>query len=246
MRTCAAANLVFLAMACWSFAWPTTVDSQKITSDVLSKKVTAFDSTKTSMVDQLVELASALEVPIGIEGIYDPRQPPSPEIHLKGATALGVLQEIVRHHPEYGWEVSPDIVHVFARSIVNDPRNYLNIRLPQYRAKDIDLLGMSWMLRLQIKIFLYPERYRNGWGGGYGGYQPPSWKVPKSIELHDVTVRDILTSLVTITGNALWISCIDPTQMMENGKYFIQHLYDNMSLEPQKDFYWDLVPTSRR
>ena len=94
MKTAIAASLAVLAVVPWVFLWQVTVEHRPTPSEILSKEITAFDSTKTRMIDQLVELAIAIEIPMAIEGIYAPQQKPSPEIHLRGATARDVLQEI--------------------------------------------------------------------------------------------------------------------------------------------------------
>jgi hypothetical protein len=242
MKSAAAVACILLAIAHWSFTGPIVAGSRQSPSEILTEQVVTFDSTKTRMADQLMEVASALEIPMGIEEICNQPQATASEVHLKGITVGELLRNIVGQNPEYGLEITPTAVHVFAHSIANDPRNYLNIKLPHYQAKDLDLLGLSWILRLNIKMFLYPERYANGWGGGYGGYRAPGWDVPYSFDVYNASVRDILNSLVARTGNAIWISCIDPSRMMDNGKYFAQRSFVSQKPEPKKDFHWEFIP----
>jgi hypothetical protein len=59
---------------------------------------------------------------------------------------------------------------------------------------------MPWVLELEIKKVLYPERYANGWGGGYGGYLPAGL-FPVSLDVYDNSVRNILNVLVSRTIN---------------------------------------------
>ncbi len=227
-----------LAMAGLGLNSAATTNSHETPSYLLSKEVEEFQSTDADIVGQLVDLASALRIPMGIEGIWSSEEHAVPEIHLRHVTAREALDQLIRQNPEYGWEVTPGGVHVFAHQTVDDQRNCLNIRLPHFLEKDLDLGGMSWMLKLEIKMFLHPERYVNGWGGGYGGYQPPEWKAPISLDVYDTSVRQILNSLISLYGNSIWVSEIDTEEMMEEGRFYAKHSY---APSIAKEYYWDLL-----
>lgn len=249
MKSWAAVILLSMCVIQWSVLSPAAVSPRQTTEEALSSPLPLFESTKTQLVDQLADLASASQTPMGIETIYDPDQRTLPQVRLKGATARDILQDIMKHDPRYSWRVTQEVVHIFPDSIVSDPRNYLNIRIPNYRVVNEELRGASAMLRIYIKMFLHPERYVHGFGGGYGyGIpQPPGWDDRNiSLDLHGASVREILNTIIIINGNSLWASCIDAGKMMKGEMYYAQRQYSSEGVEPTKDFYWDLIPLRSR
>jgi hypothetical protein len=244
VRICLILSCLFPALVNGSFSSEDSISSRQGAADILSKRIEQFDSTKTRMADQLIELASALKIPMGIETSYVPEEKSSSEIHLKGVSGQDVLREILRQNPGYSWEITQNVVHVFNNSLVYDVKNYLNILLPQYRMQNEDLLGASEWLHSCIRMYLYQERIRSGEQGH--GPQPPGWDVWNlSLDLHDVTVREILNKLVLMNGNSLWISCIDQTKTIDRGTYFAQRRYLSAGPQPVKDFHWDLIPLEK-
>ncbi len=60
---------------------------------MLGQRVTVFDSTSTSTVDQLIEVARLFDLPMGIEGIEAKRENIAPPIHVQGTTVDNLIQD---------------------------------------------------------------------------------------------------------------------------------------------------------
>src|SRR5712691_6009666 len=114
--------------------------SSETIASLLSKEVNVFDSRKTRLPEQLVELARDYHLPMGIEAIYDPAARPSPPIHMEKATVGEVLSRIVQQNSGYSWQATEGVVHVFSESVVSDPKNFLNLRIPEFKAERESLL----------------------------------------------------------------------------------------------------------
>jgi hypothetical protein len=53
---------------------------------------------------------------------------------------------------------------------------------------------------------LYPDEYKYGHNGGYGGgYPDVFWKENITFAGRDLTIRDILSGIAEKSGDALWI-----------------------------------------
>ncbi len=212
---------------------------------LLSKEINVFDSKKTRLPEQLVELARGYHIPMGIEAIYDPDAKPSPPIHLEKATLEEVLSRIVQQNPGYSWQATEGVVHVFSESVVSDPKNFLNLRIPEFKAERESLLFASGLLKLKIEMYLHPERFTHGYGGGSGyGLDPTSgFDVPNiTLDSQYLSIREILNRLILLNGNALWVVNFIPGSMMQEEDFLAQTYYLFPAREAIRGFYWDLIP----
>ncbi len=212
---------------------------------LLLKEVKIFESKKTLMVEQIIELAARYQIPMGIEAIYDPGEKQSSPIRMENTTVQEVLREILRENLSYSLQVTDGVIHVFPRSIVSDPRNFLNLRIPQFNLKEKSLLDALVELKLAMNMLLHPEKHVHGYGGGGGaGLDPASGFDIRNITLEGkyLIVREILNQLILLNGNALWVVNFLPDQMMEAENFFAQTSYRFPGRKDIRGFYWEFVP----
>ena len=131
--------------------------------------VTDYVPKAITPLDQLVEVARRFKIPMGIEWVEradtatPDKTPPSGKRSVRE-----LIEEIVSVSPEHFVEVDDGLVHIYSATEAVHPFNFLNIRLKSYSVKDGDLFAAEDQLRWAIRFTLEPEKYLNGYGGGYG------------------------------------------------------------------------------
>jgi hypothetical protein len=69
-------------------------------------------------------------------------------------------------------------------------------------------------LRWAIRFTLEPEKYLNGYGGGYGHGAHDVFEIPKfTLSVSDVTIREVLNRIALAQGNALWVASINSADL---------------------------------
>jgi hypothetical protein len=172
--------------------------------------VTDYVPKAIAPVNQLVEVARRFKIPMGIEwvdrvGTVTPdKTPPSGKRSLRE-----LIEEIASVSPECRVEVDDGLVRIYSPNESVHPFNFLNIRLKSYVVKEGDLFAAEDQLRWAIRFTLEPEKYRNGYGGGYGHGANHIFQIPKfTLSGSDVTIREVLNRIALAQGNALWVATI--------------------------------------
>lgn len=137
--------------------------------------------TAAAPLDQLLEVAKRFKIPMAIEWLEGPnsemvekREP----VKVRNQTAAELITAIVRQRPDQHVVFEDRVVRVFAPAAFYDRRNFMNFRVGGFCVAQESLFGSECDLRLDIKMTLYPERYRNGYAGGCGGGWPHSFWDP--------------------------------------------------------------------
>jgi len=231
-------QLLFLCLLMFKSASAQGLDSK------LAQKAD-FIPTASSTKDQLIQLAQHYRIPMGVEWVV-----PSDEIRLSAPltaqpTVMEMVNSILEQVPNYKVEIKDGVANIASRSISEDPYNFLNLRIPEFKVEKENVYGAEFRLRLGIDMTLHPERYQYGWNGGYGhGPDPDSKFELKNITFsgENLTVRDILNRIVAMNGNALWVVELAPAHMMKGEPFFAQFASED---NDQTDFFWQIIPLSR-
>jgi hypothetical protein len=157
--------------------------------------------------DQLVEVAQRFKIPMAIEWVERPgTTTPDKASPARKRSVRELIEEIARVSPEQRVEVEGGLVRVYSPVAAVHPFNFLNIRLKSYDLKDGDLFAADDQLRWAIRFTLEPEKYRNGYGGGYGHGANAVFEIPKfTLSGSDLTIREVLNQIALTQGNALWV-----------------------------------------
>lgn len=172
--------------------------------------VTDYAPKAIAPVDQLIEIAQKFKIPMGIEWVEKgatatpDKTPPS-----RKRSVRELIEEIASVSPEHRVEVEDGLVHIYSLAESLHPFNFLNIRLKSYSVKEADLFAAEDQLRWAIRFTLEPEKYLNGYGGGYGHDANHIFQIPKfTLSGSDVTIREVLNRIALAQGNALWVTTI--------------------------------------
>jgi len=191
-------------------------------------------------VGQLIELAQASKVPMGIEWLDVLNEKPSPPQHMRRVTLRQILYSILRQYPGYTFELNNGVIEVFATRLARDEKNFLNIRIPQFHLDRVNLYQASYELGNAIRDVVQP---RPGYGGGFG--QPPNPRTGFdvsniSLVTHNLAVRGVLDRIAAVQGNAVWVVRLKQSQMMSNGRFYAQTV-SAMNKEAALDFQWEFI-----
>ena len=222
---------VILVICANSHVWGQTIEAKL-------EEAGEFHSQKTTLRGQLVDFARRYRIPMGLELVQGNGSPLKP-LHVKSDTALNVLRKILQQRPNYDFALSDGVVNVYSIRLVNDHKNFLNLRLPEYRIQDQNLFGATYYLRLTINQTLNPNK---NFGGGYGG-------VGLNNNLHvakitfsgeNLTVRQILNRLISIHDGALWVVNLKPSKTMSGHLFYAQAFPETGASSPE--FFWEFIP----
>ena len=172
--------------------------------------VTDYVPKATAPVDQLVEVARRYKIPMAIEWAERESGASSEKTSFsKKRTVRELIEHIASVSPEHCVVVDDGLLRVYSPTQAAHPFNFLNIRLKNYYVKHVDLFAAEDQLRWAIRFTLDPEKYLNGYNGGYGHGANHIFEIPKfTLSVKEVTIREVLNRIALAQGNALWVTMI--------------------------------------
>ena len=129
---------------------------------------TTFVPRALTPVEQLIEIAQNFKIPMAIEWLEVGDSAAKPSLDSRARTVRQLIRGIIDQSAGRRIKIEDGVLHVFSPDELSNPLNLLNVRIPMYEVKDRSLLDAEAWLRTKINILLYPERYREGFGGGNG------------------------------------------------------------------------------
>jgi hypothetical protein len=194
----------------------------------------------TNVREQLIQVAQHYKIPMGIEWVIKPEEKEVKLVVGGAPTVMSLLNLILQATPNYSLTVGRGIVHVSDNRYTVDSRNFLNMRIGEFKLTKTNVYDAEAELRLKIRMTLHPERYVGGWNGGYGsGPREENDLNLQNISFSgkNLTVRDILDRIVSANGNTLWVVNIAPTNMMANEPFFAQS-----DAKQETGVFWKIIP----
>jgi hypothetical protein len=208
------------------------------------KQQTDFVPHSVSPDEQLIEIAQRFKIPLAIEWLEQANEQPAPALVFDKGSVLDLIRAVVRRAPEQQLIVKDRILYISAPTVVSHPFNFLNLRIENYSVKDESLFGAEFELRMGINMMLYPELFKNGYDGGYGGGTPHVfWKKNINVSGERLTIREILTKIAVASGNALWIVRLKPDEFTGNKPKWLGVPIDEYGHSPLNT-RWRFIPLS--
>jgi hypothetical protein len=212
-------------IVCTIFALMLSAASGKVVRGALAESleeklatVTEYVPQAIAPVDQLVEVARRFKIPMGIEWVETGAVQRDKAMSSQKRSVTELIEEILMASPGHRIEVYDGLVHIYSPAAAVHPFNFLNIRLNNYSVADGDLFAAEDQLRWAIRFTLEPEKYRNGYAGGYGHGANEVFQTPKfTLSGTDLTIREVLNRITLAQGNALWIATIKGADLEGDG-----------------------------
>ena len=170
----------------------------------LEQKV-QFKPKAAAPLDQLIEVATTFDIPMGIEWSESSKCKAPPAGFRTEETVGELLKTIVRRCPAQTLRVERGIVNVHSR-FTRHAHNILNLRVWRFQIRDGSVYDAEYELRLAIDMRLHPEKFAGGYNGGHGSPRDEVLGIPNiSFSARNITVRDVLDRIVKTNGNSLWV-----------------------------------------
>lgn len=186
-----------------------TFAAHNISAQTLQERLeqkTDFVPHAASPPEQLIEVAQRFQIPMAIEWLEEKSEQSKSTLNFKHGSVLELITAIIRQSPEHQVLNQGRILYVYPPSVAAHQFNFLNLRIEEFEVTEESLLGAEDELRIRINMLLYPDLYKNGYAGGYGGAPDnPFWKKNITFSGSDLTIREILKRIAEENGNALWI-----------------------------------------
>jgi len=157
--------------------------------------------------EQLIEVAKRFKIPMGIEWVEQSAIISKPLSLETDATVQHLISAILQQIPEYQQTIENGVLHVSQAAFASEAQNQLNLRISRFSVTDRNLLEAQSSLRLAIEMTLYPDEYTEGYISD-SGYPPGHVFTLNTITFKgsNLTVREILDSLIKANDNALWLA----------------------------------------
>jgi hypothetical protein len=177
-----------------------------------------FIPTSKSALEQLIEVAQHYHLPMGIEWNSEAKSAPAvnPLLWLKdNATVQDLINAILQQSPDHHLTLERGVVHISQPELSAHPKNFLNLRIKSFDARQASLFSAEFQLRNAIHNRLYPEDFKDGFNGGYGSPHPHVFEAPNvTFSGNDLTVLEILDGIAVSNGNALWMAVAPASEFM--------------------------------
>jgi len=172
----------------------------------LDTRVGDYSLLANGLADAVLSIAKQFQLPVGIEWLRGKEALRSLSLTWKGDTVRDIVTDTVREYPGYAFRVEHGLVHVFRQDLVDDPTNFLNLRVPDFFEVRQEKGGFA-NVRLQeaVRNMVSPRDLPPGAGEG-GSYTSGSVEEkPLSLTLRGLTVRQALESLADASEHKVWV-----------------------------------------
>jgi len=164
--------------------------------------------------EQLIEVARHFKIPMAIEWLDEkPAANHLADLKFDKGSVLDLIKAIVNRAPQENLIVEGRIVRVFPPSAFNKRLNFLNLRLRGYCVKDECVYGADFEVRIGIDALLYPEKFKYGFNGGFGGGEETLWINAINICVRNPSIRQLLTEIAAQSGKAGWMAHLKPEEL---------------------------------
>lgn len=180
----------------------------------LSQKALFIPKSKSAL-ERLIEVARNYRIPMGLEWLeQSDGDDDSPFLNESYETVRQLIHAILAHSPAYQVRTEEGILYIAQPFVAASHKNFLNLRISRYEVKDVNLFDAEEQLRIRINLLLFPQLYKNGYGGGYG-YPPDHVFTARNITASgsDLTIRSVLNKIAASSGNALWVVQLTPKEL---------------------------------
>jgi hypothetical protein len=188
-----------------------------VTSQTVAEKIgqqTNYQPRANAADEQLIEVARHFKIPMALEWLEEkPATNQLPELKFEKGSVLQLIKAIVDRAPQENLIVEDRVVRVFAPSAFNSPLNFLNLRLDRFCISNESVYGANFEVKVGIDTMLYPEKFKDGFNGGYGGGDESLWIKGINICVDNRPIRELLTEITAQSGKAGWVAHLKPEEL---------------------------------
>jgi len=171
----------------------------------LQAPVREYDLSEASFVEALIRVANDFHLPMGIEWAREPTSLKNVNLSLRKTTVQQIVEYLVKNQSGYDFSLEKGvIVHVFPRGLVQDRKNFLNLRVEKFEVRNDFVRFADRRLRELASRVVSPRGRTPGAGEG-GSMATGMGDRRVTFELHNATYRDVLDALSLAGDFNLWM-----------------------------------------
>lgn len=211
----------------------------------LGKLVEGYALSEKTFPVALIRVAQDFEIPMGLEWIRLPSDPTEIKRTWHNATVGQIIGSIVKGRAGYDLTVKDGVVHVFYDGATADKRNFLNIKIEDFRSKDEYVAASKQRLHEIVRRIVFPppppvpgRQYTEIRQVVVSGGEHKT-----TFEVLNGTVREVLDKMALATDGKIWVVTFDekagltPTGFRRT----ISSLWNAYSLPDRYQPAWDFV-----
>lgn len=178
---------------------------------VLSAGVPHYSVKATNLLQAAAQIASDFNLPIGVEWQGDPDAKKEIVHHWHDTTVERILYDVATFDIQYQVEVSNGVVHLRDVTIVGNPRNPLNVVVPEFSVSNLYVGRAGFKLQDLVNGMIFPQQRGDG-PASSGSYSGGAGDRLISLSMKNTTMRDILDALLVRSGYVIWLVVFGPQQ----------------------------------
>jgi hypothetical protein len=208
----------------------------------LDAQVTQYSLSAAGLADALVKVSKRFQIPMGIEWVRDKEASRGLSRTWNDETIREIMRSIVKEYPGYDLQLEDGVIHVFRQDLLNDSRNFLNLKVPDFfdvRQKPAGLANVE--LRSVVQNIVSPRNLPPGAGEG-GSYATGIQERPLSLTLRGLTIREALERLVVASEHTIWmVTFSDTAELTPTGYRRTETLWHPAPFRNTEQPMWDFL-----
>lgn len=202
----------------------------------LSTNVPHYRIDATNLLEAVGQLASAFDLPLGVEWRGNVQQNKPIAREWINSTVEQILYDTVDCDINYQVRISNGVVHVWATSLADDPRNPLNITIPQFSVTNQYSRQAALMLRDQLSSVMSGSA-KLPVSACTGSRGISSDETLVTVSMKNAQASQILDAILLRSRSAMWLA-VFPDKQPDLGFLTIKSPWRNADgrQQPQLDF----------
>jgi hypothetical protein len=171
---------------------------------ILSTKVPHYVVKATNLLQAAALIASDFDLPMGVEWHGEPSVTKEITREWDNATVERILYDTASFDVEYQVQVSNGVVHLRKPGLADSPRNPLSIKVPSFSVANVYTGQAAFKLRDEVNLIMLPRQKHAAYACA-GSYGAGADETLTTLAVRDVSVREILDTLLTSSHSVMWL-----------------------------------------
>ena len=237
-------HVLFLMFLFYPFAEMRTASPPTVSEQLRARLRTTipnYNLRAKNFIDALTRVAGEFQIPMGIAWINTPGARHDLSLSWTNATLQDIIEAVTKTQPGFQVQVGDGIVHIRNPKVIPPEQDFLTLRVNRFEVNNEHVDFVSRKLHDLVKLTLSPPKPQSGPGGigGSPGYNLDEAKI--SMEMHNVTVEEILDRMALSSTKRIWIVTFsdDPT-VTATGIRRTLTLWNTFPIPDEAQPLWDM------
>jgi hypothetical protein len=211
-----------------------SVPAQPVPAQNAAQDRTPASLQGSSLIDALLEVASRFQLPLAVEWVKSPETLRAVRFSENFTTATEAFGGVLSSYAGYAWRLENGVVHVFPKTMVNDPRNPLNFVVDQ-------IPNRLWTVK-EADDFVFQsigEAVRST-GPKVLSADLPAGSDPRfGLRADNAPVREVLNQIISASKMKIWIATFPrDLPLTVKGFWETTPMYDPRGVKPEDQPFW--------